>query len=142
MKDWLKPYLVEKSIEALRESGTDTKEDKQRAGKPRELEIERKYERVPVKFPVVYEIGGVTLTGTTVNVCNEGMMVESYVPSRRLTEVFEILTKNENCRLPVRCIHGGKTYLREAEVKHFHLHSSGTGPCRLMVGFLLPIVDD
>ena len=127
MQDSLKPYLLEKSIEALRELG---------------IEEQRRYERVSLGFPVVYEIGKLTLTGTTVNACNEGMMVESHLPPKRMLEVFGVLSEKEKYRLKIRCVQGGKTYLRDAEVRHFHLHSSGSGTCRFTVGLWMPIIED
>ena len=109
MRDWLKSYLLEKSIEALGESRTEPKEDSPASGKSKWPEVEqRKYERVSVHLPVVYQIGTETITGTTVNVCNEGMIVESHLPSKRVLKVFDILSGKERYRLEIKCFHDTK----------------------------------
>jgi hypothetical protein len=43
---------------------------------------QRTTERFWVELPVLYKIGRNTVTGSTVNVCNEGMLVESYLSSK------------------------------------------------------------
>jgi hypothetical protein len=141
MKDWLKSYLLEKSVEALGASRTESEEHSPGTGRLKWPEVEqRKYERVPIHFPVIYQIGNETIRGTTVNVSNEGIMVESHLPSKGLLEIFDILGEKEGFHLEIRCIHEGQTYLRDVEIKHLHLDSSGKGPCRFRVGFWLPLV--
>jgi hypothetical protein len=139
MADRLKPYLLEKSLEAVREAGIKPEQEDLGAGASEGRTFERrKHGRVSFELPVLYEIGKVDLTGTTANVCNEGMLVETHLPSRRALEVFETLFRNEKHRLGIRYIHKGKTYVRDAEIKHFHLSSSGGGRCRLLAGFWVP----
>ena len=140
MKDWMKPYLLEKSVEALRELGIEYEEDQQTiAKKPKELKIDQRgCERVWVEIPVIYRIGRTTITGSTVNACHEGFMVESYLSSRTASKVFTILRKNPNYRLKLKYTYKGKTYLRKAEIKHFHFDFSGNEPYRLTVGFWIP----
>jgi hypothetical protein len=139
MKDWMKPYLVEKSVEALRELGIEYKEDEATAKKSKGLEIDQRgYERTWVEVPVIYRIGRTTITGSSVNACNEGFMVESYLSSKTASKVFRILRKEPKYRLKLKYTYKGATYLRKAEVKHFHFDFSGDEPYRFTVGFWIP----
>ena len=139
MKDWMKPYLVEKSVEALRELGIEYKEDEATAKKSKDLKIDQRgYERTWVEVPVIYRIGRMTITGSSVNACNEGFMVESYLSSKTASKVFRILRKEPKYRLKLKYTYKGATYLRKAEVKHFHFDFSGDEPYRFTVGFWIP----
>ena len=139
MKDWMKPYLVEKSIEALRELGIEYEENEAIAKKSQELKVDqREYERIWVEIPVIYRIGRTTITGSTVNACNEGFMVESYVSSKSASKIFSILRKRPRYRLKLKYTNKGATYLRKAEIKHFHFDFSGDEPYRFTVGFWIP----
>lgn len=139
MRDWLKSYLVEKSMEALQESRTETEEDKPSSGESNWPDTERRqYERVSARFPVFYDLGRESVTGTTVNVCDEGMLVESFLHRTRVLEVFDILSDKTRSRLKVTCIYAGKSYVQKAEVKHFHIASSLSRFCRVTVGFWIP----
>ncbi len=102
---------------------------------------QRKYETIRTEWPVVYEIGSNTLTGSTVNVCNEGMMVESYLSTRTVWKVFKILHKKSEYRLVVKYAYKGNTYFRNAEVKHFYLDFSVGEPYRFTVGFWIPNIE-
>jgi hypothetical protein len=139
MKDWMKPYLVEKSLETLRELGIEYKEDEATAKKSKDLQIDQRgYERTWVEVPVIYRIGRTTITGSSVNACNEGFMVESYLSSKTASKVFRILRKEPKYRLKLKYTYKGATYLRKAEVKHFHFDFSGDEPYRFTVGFWIP----
>ncbi len=99
----------------------------------------RKQERVPVELPLSYTIGTKTLIGSTVNACDEGMMVESYLSSRMALKVFKILDKIPDYRMGVEFTYEGNTERRNVEIKHFHLDFSGSEAYRLTVGFWLPM---
>jgi hypothetical protein len=98
----------------------------------------RRYERSWIEFPVVYTIGKITLTGSTVNACNEGIMVESYLSSKTAFKVFRILNKNPGYRLEMEYTYEGNTFLRDAEIRHFHVDFSGGEPYRITLGFWIP----
>lgn len=102
---------------------------------------QRKYERSWVEFPVIYKIGRNTLTGSTVNACNEGILVESYLSSKTALRIFKILNKKSVYRLELEYTYEGNTYLRDAEIKHFHLDFSGSEPYRFTVGFCIPKIE-
>lgn len=98
----------------------------------------RKHERFPVEFPLNYKIGGETLGGSTVNVCNEGILVESFLSSKMALKIFKALKKRPDSRLEVEFTYEGNTDLRDVEIKHFHLDFSGCEAFRFTVGFYLP----
>jgi hypothetical protein len=98
----------------------------------------RKHERVSVELPLTYKIGRRTLIGSTVNACDEGMMVESYLSSKAALKVVEVLEKIPDFRLEVEFTYEGNTDLRQVEIKHFHLDFSGSEAYRFTVGFWLP----
>ncbi len=102
---------------------------------------QRKYDRLWIESPVVYRIGRNTLTGSMVNACNEGIFVESYLSSKTTLRVFKILNRKPEYRLEVKYSFGTKTYLRDAEIKHFHLDFSGKDPYRFTVGFWIPKIE-
>ena len=101
-------------------------------------EEKRRFERLDVDLPVIYKIGRYTLTGTTVNVSNEGLFVESSLSAKTASRVFKILYKNPKYRLEMEYSYQDRAYVRDAEVKHFHMDSSGSGPYRLKIGFWIP----
>jgi hypothetical protein len=101
----------------------------------------RKHERVSVELPLAYRIGKKTLLGSTVNVCHEGILVESYLSSRTALDVFKVMKKMQNLRLDVEFTYEGKRDLRDVEIKHFHLDYSGCEAYRFTVGFWLPRIE-
>ena len=100
----------------------------------------RKNERFSVEFPLTYRIGKKTLLGSALNVCHEGILVESYLSSRMALDVFKVLKNAQNLRLGVEFTYEGKTDQRDVEIKHFHLDYSGCEAYRFTVGFWLPRV--
>jgi len=102
---------------------------------------QRKAERLWIESPVVYRIGRNTLTGSMVNASNEGILAESCLSSRKAMRVFRILNRKPGYRLEVKYSLGPKTYLREAEIRHFHFDFSGRDPYRFTVGFWIPKIE-
>jgi hypothetical protein len=98
----------------------------------------RRHERFPVEFPLNYKIGRKTLMGNALNVCSEGILVESYLSSRAALEMIKLLKKRPHDRLGVEFTYEGNRDVRDVEIKHFHLHFSGSEAYRLTVGFWLP----
>jgi hypothetical protein len=101
----------------------------------------RKYERVPAEWPVSYKIGKNAVTGSTVNVCKEGMMVRSYLYSKKAIKVFKALNKEPGCRLEVEYTCEGNTYCRDARIMHFHFDFSGGNPYQATIGFWIPKIE-
>jgi hypothetical protein len=142
MKDEMKTYLLQKSIEALGELGINYTKDEVIAEKSKKLKTEqREHERVWVEFPVTYKVGRCKITGSTVNACGEGMMVESYLSSRSAARVFKILRKKPNYHVELSYEYKGNAHQRTAEVKHFHFDFSGSEPYRFTAGFRIRTIE-
>ncbi|NIS63006.1 MAG: hypothetical protein GTO13_20610 [Proteobacteria bacterium] len=101
---------------------------------------QRKYETIRTEWPVVYEIGSNTLTGSTVNVCNEGMMVESNLSLETAAQILKTLAKKRDHKLDVRFTYNKRAYRPQAEIRHFHLDFLGNGMCRSVAGFFMPAI--
>ena len=99
---------------------------------------QRKNRRFWIEFPVMYRIGGKRYTGSTINACNEGMMVESSLALKDVNKVFKILIKARHNHVDLEYIYKDKAWRRKAEIKHFHLDFSGTQSYRLTLGFFIP----
>ncbi|NIO05447.1 MAG: hypothetical protein GTN74_12790, partial [Proteobacteria bacterium] len=74
----------------------------------------RKHQRVPVELPLSYKIGKKTLIGNTVNACDEGVMVESYLSPKAALRVFRILEKIPDYRMGVEFTYQGNRDRRDA----------------------------
>ena len=98
----------------------------------------RKHERIDVEFPLTYKIGRKTLMGNALNVCNEGIFVESFLSSRAALDLFRILKRKPHHRMDVEFTYEGNRDLRDVQIKHFHLDFSGREAYRFTVGFWLP----
>jgi hypothetical protein len=101
-------------------------------------EDRRRYTRVSVDFPVVYRIKTRNFLGRAINVCREGMMIESYLSLETAHQILQSLTKNRGYKLGVRFMHKNKAYRPEGEIKHFHLDFLGNERCRYLAGFFIP----
>ena len=99
---------------------------------------QRGYERFVVEVPVSFRIGGIDLSGTTVNASDEGMLVEFYLSSKAALTIFKTLNKKPNHRLEVEYLYEQERYVREAEITHFQLIFPGSEPYRFKVGFWIP----
>ena len=103
---------------------------------------QRRHERLRAEWPVVYKIGRNTHTGTTVNVSNEGILVESFLSSKAVSKILTILMRTPGYSLEVEYTCEGETYRRDAKLMHFHLDCSGREPYRFTVGFWIPKVGE
>ena len=88
---------------------------------------ERRQKRVSSKHPVDYEIGGTILKGIIVNASSNGIMVKSSVSLATVLDVLSFLDREPGYRTVLEFIFEGEPYVAEAEIKHFHLDSSGGG---------------
>jgi hypothetical protein len=95
----------------------------------------RKYRRVPIECPVDYRIGAINLKGVTVNAGSEGIIVKSSVSLETAFEIFKTLDNEPNYHTDLEIDSEGRTYLIDAETKHFHLDSSDDKGYVLRVGF-------
>lgn len=97
----------------------------------------RKYRRVPVDFPVAYTIGRIRVVGKAVNACNEGLMVECYVPIETAGQILWILGNKQGHNIDLQFTYGKKAYRSEAEITHFHLDFIRNEQCRSVAGIFM-----
>jgi len=100
----------------------------------------RKHKRVAVDFPVVCRIRETPVLGWSVNACNRGLMVRSYLPLKSVIRILGILNKNRSCpvelEFPLR-----RNYRAEAQIKHFHLEISSGDRCLSLIGLHLSRIE-
>ena len=102
---------------------------------------QREHERFKVEFPLTYKLGKILLTGSTVDACNQGIRIESYVSPKKAPKVFKMLYKNPRYKLEIEYVYEGKSYVRDAEVRHFEVAYSGSGSYRFTIGFFIPRIE-
>ena len=100
----------------------------------------RKHKRVPVDFPVVCRIRGTPVLGWSVNACNRGMLVTSYLPLKTAIRILGVLNRTRSYPVEVEFTHN-KSYRAEAEIKHFHIELSSEGRCRSFIGLFMSKVE-
>jgi len=104
------------------------------------LEEERRNsERIKVEMPISFEIGKNTFFGTTANLSDDGMMIESSLAPTNVRKIFKALFKTEECPTNVRYSIRGKWFSRPGKIKHYHLDFSGRQTaCRFSFGVWIP----
>jgi len=104
------------------------------------LEEERRdSERIKVEMPVSFEIGRDTFFGTTANLCDDGMMIESSLAYGNVRRIFKVLLKTQECPVEVNYSIRGRSFSRPGKIKHYHLDFSGSeSACRLSFGVWIP----
>ena len=91
------------------------------------------------EIPVTFEIGKNTFFGTTTNLCNDGMMIESSLAHGNVRRMFKVLIKTEECPVEVNYSIKGKSFSRRGKIKHYHLDfSGGQSACRFSFGVWIP----
>ena len=102
-------------------------------------EERRNSERTHVEVPVSFEIGKNTFFGTTANLSDDGMMIESSLAPENVRRIFKALLKTEECPIEVNYSIKGKSFSRPGKIKHYHLDfSGGQSACRFFVGVWIP----
>jgi len=104
------------------------------------LEEERRNSgRIKVEMPVSFEIGRDTFFGTTANLCDDGMMIESSLGLGNLCRIFKVLLKTQECPVEVNYSIKGRSFSRPGKIKHYHLDFSGSeSACRFSFGVWIP----
>jgi hypothetical protein len=102
-------------------------------------EEKRNSERIPFEIPVTFEIGNDTFSGTTANLCNDGMMIESSLAYRNVRRIFKALLKAEECPIDVNYSVNGRIFSRPGTIRHYHLDFLGSkSACRFSFGVWIP----
>jgi len=108
----------------------------------RELALEeerRNSERNKLEMPVSVEIGKNTFFGTTANLSDDGMKIESSLAPENVRRIFKVLLKADECPVRVNYSVKGKSFSRPGRIKHFHLDfPGGRLACRFSFGVWIP----
>ena len=104
------------------------------------LEEERRdSERIKVEVPVTFEIGKNIFFGTTANLSDDGMMIESSLARENVRRIFKALLKTDEPPIKVNYSIKGRPFSRPGKIKHYHLDSSGEqSACRFSFGVWIP----
>jgi len=99
----------------------------------------RSSKRVKIETPVTFEIGRRNFFGTTANLSDDGMVIESSFARDNIRKVLRSLLKSDECPVRVRYSAEGKSFARRGVVKHYHLDfSGGQSVYRLSFGVWIP----
>ena len=102
-------------------------------------EERRDSERMTFEIPVTFEIGKNTFFGTTTNLCNDGMMIESSLAYGNVRRMLKVLLKTEECPVEVNYSIKSKPFSRPGKIRHYHLDfSGGKSACRFSFGVWIP----
>ena len=102
-------------------------------------EEKRNSDRIRFEIPVSFEIGKNTFYGTTANLCDDGMMIESSLAPGNVRRIFKLLLKTEECPVDVNYSINGRPFSRPGKIRHYHLDFSGSkSACRFSFGVWIP----
>jgi len=102
-------------------------------------EERRNSKRVKIEMPVTFEVGKKTFFGTTANLSDDGMMIESSFARKNIQKVLKTLLKAGDCPVQVSYSAEGTSFTRRGMVKHYHLDFSGSESVyRLSFGVWIP----
>ncbi|NIN01196.1 MAG: hypothetical protein GTO24_24820 [candidate division Zixibacteria bacterium] len=77
--------------------------------------------RNKVEIPVTCEVGKNTFFGTTANLSDDGMMIESSLARENVRRILKTLLKTDECLIKVDYSVRGKCFSRPGKIRHFHL---------------------
>ena len=102
-------------------------------------EDRRNSNRVEAEMPVTFEVGRKTYFGTTANLSDDGMMIESSFARKNIQRVLQSLLKSPDCPVRVNYSTEEKSFARRGIIKHYHLgFSGGESVYRLSFGVWIP----
>jgi hypothetical protein len=102
-------------------------------------EERRSSRRVGIEIPVTFTVGRYTFFGTTADLSEDGMMIESSLARKNIRKVLRNLLRDRDCPVRVTYTAEGKSFTRRGVVKHYHLDfSGGISVFRLAFGVWIP----
>ena len=102
-------------------------------------EEKRSSKRISTEMPVTFEVGRHTFFGTTDNLSDDGMMIESSLARKNIEKVLRKLIKGGDCPVQVNYTAEGKSFTRRGVIKHYHLDfPGGQSVFRLSFGVWIP----
>jgi hypothetical protein len=102
-------------------------------------EERRKSKRMEIEIPVTFQVEKGTFFGTTANISDDGMMIESSFARRNIQRVLRTLLRESESGVRVNYTAEGKSFTRRGIIKHYHLNfSGGESAYRLSFGVWIP----
>jgi hypothetical protein len=99
----------------------------------------RNSDRLGIEIPVTFEVGRKIFSGTTANLSDDGMMIESSFARENIRKVLRNLLKSKECPVRVNYSAEGKSFTRRGLIKHYHLDFlGGDSAYRLSLGVWVP----
>lgn len=99
----------------------------------------RNSKRVQIEIPVTFHVYKNAFSGTTANLSDDGMMIESSFARKNIQKVLRHLLKGHECPVRVNYSAEGKSFMRRGIIKHYHLNFSGDESVyRLSFGVWIP----
>ena len=102
-------------------------------------EERRNSQRIELQMPVTFEIVRDVFFGTTTNLSDDGMMIESSLALPNLRRILNAILKATECPITVNYSIKHRSFSRPAKIKHYHLDfSGGQSACRFSFGAWIP----
>jgi hypothetical protein len=102
-------------------------------------EDRRSSKRVHIETPITFALGRKTFFGTTANLSDDGMMIESSFARDNIRKVLKRLLRGGECPVKVNYTARGRSFTRQGIVRHYHLKfSGGQSVYRLSFGVWIP----
>jgi hypothetical protein len=99
----------------------------------------RNSKRVEVEIPVTFQVGRKTFFGTTANLSDDGVFIESSFARKNIQRVLRNLLKGQDCPVRVDYSAEGKSFARRGIVRHYHVDfSRDESVYRLSFGVWIP----
>jgi hypothetical protein len=102
-------------------------------------EERRNSKRMNIETPITFAMGRKRFFGTTANLSDDGMMIESSFARDNIRKVLRRLLRGRECPVQVKYTAKGRSFTRRGIVRHYHLKfSGGQSVYRLSLGVWIP----
>jgi hypothetical protein len=99
----------------------------------------RTSQRIQFETPITFEVEKRRFFGTTANLSDDGMMIESSFARDKVRRVIRRLMRGDNCPVQVTYTARGKSLTRQGMIKHYRVdYSDGQSVYRLSFGVWIP----
>ena len=103
------------------------------------FEEKRNSRRVEIEIPITFTVGRRTFFGTTANLSDDGMRIESSFARENIRKVLRRFLKGDECPVRVNYTAKGKSLTRRGIIKHYQLNFPGSQSVyRLSFGVWIP----
>jgi hypothetical protein len=103
------------------------------------FEERRNSRRLKIEIPITFELGKKKFFGTTANLSDDGMRIESSFARENIRKVLRRLLKGDECPVRVNYAAEAKSFKRRGIIKHYQLNFPGRQSVyRLSFGVWIP----